>query len=106
MRVEQLCCLLLIPVLACGDPLAPDQAEGQLLTAGSLALEWSADGSEIFYYDSGYTATALRPVPDRILAVNVRTRATRVVVESGAYGAGGGERPGAVPPRATIAGLA
>jgi len=113
MRVEQTAGLpvmlfrvLLGALTACGDPFAPDRAEGALLAAGSLALEWSADGREIFYYDSGYTTAALRPVPDRILAVDVRTRATRVVVESGAYGAGGGERPGAVPPRATIAGLA
>jgi hypothetical protein len=106
MRIEQ-CCVLLGTLAACGNPLAPpDRAEGRLLAAGSLALEWSADGSEIFYYDSGYTTARLRPIPDRILAVNVRTGATRVVVDSGAYGAGGGERPGAVPPRATIAGLA
>jgi hypothetical protein len=104
MRVPQL--LLLGALTACSDAVGPDLAEGTLLAAGSLALDWSADGREIFYYDSGYSKTGLQPVPDRILAVNVTTRATRVVVASGAYGAGGARRPGAVPPRATTHGLA
>lgn len=104
MRVPQL--LLLGALTACTDAVGPDLAEGTLVAAGSLALDWSADGREVFYYDSGYSQTGLRPVPDRILAVNVTTRATRVVVASGAYGAAGARRPGAVPPRATTHGLA
>jgi len=97
--------LFLSGLAACSDAVGPDQPEGTLLAAGSLALEWSADGREIFYYDSGYTTARVTPLPDRILAVNVMTRATRVVVASGAYGSGGAARPG-IPPRVTIAGLA
>jgi dipeptidyl aminopeptidase/acylaminoacyl peptidase len=97
--------LLLSSLGACSDAVGPDQPDGALLAAGSLALEWSADGSEIFYYDTGYTTVAVGPPPSRILAVNVTTRATRVVVDSGAYGFAGAARPG-IPPRVTIAGLA
>lgn len=97
--------LLLTGLGACNDAVGPDQPDGTLLAAGSLALEWSVDGSEIFYYDTGYTTARLRAHPDRILAVNVTTRTTRVVVASGAYGFAGVARPG-MPPRATIAGLA
>jgi hypothetical protein len=111
MRAKQIKPAVLLGILlggltACSDAFAPDRAEGTFVAAGSLALDWSGDGREIFYYDSGYTEGRLRPPPDRILAVNVTTRATRVVVASGAYGAGGARRPGAVPPRATTHGLA
>lgn len=111
MRAEQIKPAVLLSILlsgfaACRDAVGPNVAEGTLLAAASLALDWSTDGREIFYYDSGYTTATLRPVPDRILAVNVTTRATRVVVASGAFGAAGARRPGAVPPRATTHGLA
>jgi len=101
--------LAIIPVLgACNDFVGPDRPDGTLLAAGSLALEWSADGSEIFYYDSGYSHRVSKPLPDRILAVNVATRATRVVVSSGAYGFAGyaSNAPQGMPPRVTVAGLA
>lgn len=93
--------LLLTGLGACNDAVGPDrQPDGALLAAGSLALEWSADGSEIFYYDRGCTTVRPQCPPDRILAVNVTTRTKRVVVDSGAVALPD------LPPRVTIAGLA
>lgn len=87
----------LICLGACGDATGPEPPAGRLLAPGTLALEWSADGAEIYQYGNGRFAMW----PDRIIAVNVSTGATRIVVDSCASGGGGG-RP--VPPRATIAG--
>jgi hypothetical protein len=96
---------LMIGVAACEDSTGPN-LRGRLLAPASLALEWSADGTEIYYYAAGYSAEIPVYIPDQMLAVNPITRATRVVVDSCALSLGGLARPSALPPRATIAGLA
>jgi len=71
MRVPQL--LLLGVLTACTDAVGPDLAEGTLLAAGSLALDWSADGRELFYNDLSTndmwvvdtTAAGSSPCPSR-----------------------------------------
>jgi hypothetical protein len=93
---------LIVSVGACGDATGPEP-HGRRLNAGSMALDWSVDGTEIYHYASGYSSTSL---PDRILAVNRSTGQTRIVVDSCASAIGGVTRIGFVPPRATIAGVA
>lgn len=89
--------------LGCDGVGPAEELGGTPVTTGWSPLEWSIDGTEIYYYSAPFQPDLSTSDPglplDQILAVNVATGAVRVAVSECAV-------RGSLPPRETIAGLA